>query len=362
MAADQLRLLALSGHPIEAAGARYRMIQFIPGLQRLGFEVDHRPFFDSHEYRALYGGGSPAAKLRALVTGTVRRSAELMTARRYDVILVHIWIHPTTFPPFDAALRLLDVPLVYDFDDAYYSVGSASDRWRDRGWATRMMRVAHTVITGSEYLRDFIRPHNPRVEILPTAIDTDRFTPRDFAKQRNPRPVIGWVGSPPTTPYLETLYPVIQRLAKDHDFVFRVIGAGRQLPIDGVAVEYQPWTLAREVDNFRDLDIGLYPLQDSELSRGKHGFKLNQYRSVGVATVASAVGLNPEIVRHGENAFLAATPDQWYDALARLLDDEPLRRRVGLASRAQVDAEASLRVVTEQLAAILRRAAERKRS
>src|SRR5262249_4606734 len=162
--------------------------------------------------------------MRALVTGTLRRSVELMSARRYDVILVHIWIHPMTFPPFDAALRLLGVPLVYDFDDAYFSVGSFADRLRDRGWATRMMRVAHTVITGSEYIRDMIRPHNSRVEILPTAIDTDRFAPRDFDKERNPRPVIGWVGSQPTTPYLESLYPVIQRLAQSHDFVFRVIG------------------------------------------------------------------------------------------------------------------------------------------
>jgi len=304
----------------------------------------------------------PAKKLGTLAAGTARRAVQLASARHYDVILVHPWLHPITFPPFDLALRALGIPVVYDLDDAFYApIGSAADRLRDRGWTVRLMRVAHTVIAGSERIRDFVRQHNSAVEVIPTAIDTDRFIPRDRERERNPLPVIGWVGSHSTAPYLEPLYPVIQRLAREYQFVFRVVGAGHKVPLPGVNVEWQPWTLEQEVEHFRDLDIGLYPLQDNELARGKHGFKLHQYMATGVPTVAAAIGLNPSIIRHGENAFLASNPDEWYSTLAALLRDEALRQRVGSAGRSFVETHASLRMCGTQLATILRRAAESKK-
>lgn len=352
-----VRILALTGHPIESAGARYRLIQFFPELRRMGFQIDHESFFDSVEYSSLYKPGM-LPKLRALVAGTARRAKDLVRARNYDLIWIHLWLHPITFPPFDVAIRALDVPVVYDFDDAYYDVGSVTNRLRDRNWAPRLMRRAHTVVTGSEYIRAFIQPHNSNVEILPTSIDTERFRPRDFDRERNPRPVIGWVGSQHTAPYLEqVVYPVIQRLAADHDFVFRVIGAGGATPLPGVNVEYLPWRLENEVSNFQQLDIGLYPLHDNELTRGKHGFKLNQYRAVGVPAVVSAVGLNPSIIRNGENGYIATTPEEWYAALRSLLRDESLRRRIGLACVQEVEAKASVHSVGSQLAEILKNAA-----
>lgn len=357
------RVLALTAHPIEAAGARYRIIQFIPGLRAQGFHVDHNSFFTSAEFGVLYQAGMRAKKLRAFVAGTARRAVQLANARHYDVILIHPWLHPITFPPFDVALRALGIPVVYDLDDAFYApIGSVADRLRDPGWTVRLMRAAHTVVAGSERIRDFVRQHNSAVEVIPTAIDTERFIPRDRERERTPLPVIGWVGSHSTAPYLEPLYPVIQRLAREYQFVFRVVGAGNKVPLPGVNVEWEPWKLEQEVEHFRGLDIGLYPLQDNELSRGKHGFKLNQYMATGVPTVASAIGLNPSIIRHGENAFLASSPDEWYSALAALLRDEALRKRVGSAGRAFVEAHASLRVCGAKLTTILKRAAASKNS
>jgi glycosyltransferase involved in cell wall biosynthesis len=360
MAEAPLRVLALTGHPVEAAGARHRVIQYLPGLRARGFRVDHHAFFDREAFAILYAPKHRLDKARALVEGTLKRAAWLSRGRSYDVILIHHWLHPFTFPPFDVALRRLGTPVVYDLDDAYYApVGSLGDRLRDKGWTLRTMRTAHTVIAGSEHIRQFVRQHNPSVEVLPTAIDTDRFTPRDFERDRNPLPVIGWVGSHSTAEHLELVYPAILRLAKTHEFVFRVIGAGLEVPLPGVRAEWLPWKLEREVDNFRDLDIGLYPLKDSELARGKHGFKMFQYMTVGVPAVVSDFGANSGIVRHGENAFLASSSEAWHAALVQLLDDDALRRRVGGAGRSYVETECSVRSCSERLVTILRRAAGR---
>ena len=46
----------------------------------------------------------------------------------FDVIWIHHWLHPFTFPPFDIALRALGVPVIYDFDIAGMVTGRPSDR------------------------------------------------------------------------------------------------------------------------------------------------------------------------------------------------------------------------------------------
>lgn len=351
------KVLALTGHPIEAAGARYRVLQFLPALRERGFEIEHHSFFSSQEWTNLYEAGAGVDRAMAMLRGTARRAMQLARARSFDVLWVHIWLHPITFPPFDLALRALEVPVVFDFDDAFYApVGGFADRLRDRNWSIRMMHRAHTVVAGSEHIRSFVQQHAERVEVLPTAVDTDLFTPRDLSVEANERPVIGWVGSHSTASCLEQVYPALERLSRTHDFTLRIIGAGTQRPLDGVRVEWLPWRIENEVRNFRDLDIGLYPLHDTELARGKHGFKLNQYRAVGVPTVASRVGANPDLIVDGVDGFLASTTEEWHDALARLLTDVGLRRRVGLAARADVEREASLRSCVARLDEVLRRA------
>jgi glycosyltransferase involved in cell wall biosynthesis len=74
----------------------------------------------------------------------------------------------------------------------------------------------------------------------------------------------------------------------------------------------------------------------------------------GVPVVASAVGVNREIIEDGVNGFLASTETEWIEKLGRLLADRDLRRRFAEAGRRTIDERYSLRVHAPTLAATLR--------
>ena len=144
-------------------------------------------------------------------------------------------------------------------------------------------------------------------------------------------PVIVWIGNVGNEEYLELVREPLQRLARRHDFVLRVIGSreAARLRMEGVKVEVLEWREDREAEWLLGSAIGIMPLHDRDYERGKCSFKLVQYLSAGMPVVASPVGMNTEVVEEGATGFLAATPEDWYAALDRLLADPALRQAMG---------------------------------
>ena len=170
--------------------------------------------------------------------------------------------------------------------------------------------------------------------------------------------MLGWIGSPTTAEYLDPLAGVFRRVAERHPFILRISGAGAPVVMPGVTVENERWSLEREIDLFRTCDIGVYPLKDDEWSRGKCGFKAIEFMACGVPVVASAVGVNREIIEDGVNGFLASTDEEWAGKLQRLISDPGLRRRLALAGRRTIEERYSLHVNAPKLAAVLRQVSE----
>ena len=117
-----------------------------------------------------------------------------------------------------------------------------------------------------------------------TVVDNNIFTPIEKA---NDVPVLGWIGTHSTFSFLESLFPVLERLAKTHRFKLCIVGAGKKgIIVPGVDVEELDWKLERETSDFQSFDIGLYPITPSSSANeqwilGKSGFKAIQYMAVG---------------------------------------------------------------------------------
>ena len=115
--------------------------------------------------------------------------------------------------------------------------------------------------------------------------------------------------------------------------------------------------MEREVELVQQMDVGLMPLDDSEIARGKCGFKMLSYMSAGLPVIVSPVGVNPDILAHDQVGLAASGPNDWFEALERLSNDHELGQQMGIAGRRVVEEHYSVIANAPKLADIFREVA-----
>jgi glycosyltransferase involved in cell wall biosynthesis len=58
--------------------------------------------------------------------------------------------------------------------------------------------------------------------------------------------------------------------------------------------------------------------------------------SLAIPTIMSPVGVNQEIISHGENGLLASSTEEWINSIENLVNDKSLREKLGEAGRQTV--------------------------
>ena len=347
------RILLLSRYTRLGASSRLRFFQYLPYLEKKGFLVTIRPFFGDNYLAGLYDGKMPVfSVLKSYIT----RVITMLGAQRFDAIWMEAellrwfpaWVEEALFPS--------DVPLVVDYDDAifhWYETQRFPGVSRLLGQKiNRIMARADLVIVGNDYLCNYAHSAGSRrIEKVPTVVDADHYfvAARDVSR----RLTVGWIGTPVTAKFLFHIAEALRTIVNIYGVSIVAVGAKPQ-QLHGLPVEVRPWQESTEVAEIQDFDIGVMPLPDNSYERGKCGYKLIQYMACGKPVVASPVGVNTEIVRHGENGFLATTSDEWIDALSLLLEDPNLRFRMGQAGRSMVESDYSMQVQAPRLEGMLR--------
>ena len=141
---------------------------------------------------------------------------------------------------------------------------------------------------------------------------------------------------------MESIAPLLERIGHKLPRLQLKLICDRFLNLQHLQTVACPWSEANEAADLAGADIGISWVPDDPWSRGKCGLKLLQYMAAGLPVVANPVGVQSQMVRHGENGFLAATDDEWIEAIELLAGDPALRRRMGQAGRALVDANYSV--------------------
>lgn len=322
----------------DVPSTRFRWQQFVPALEAHGLRC--------RTENSGVGAYPPAGTLARIRWGAHALADAHARVRRAnaqsDLVFVQRQLLATlcTFEPW------IKRPMVLDVDDAIFlgSRGAQADRIADR---------AALVICGNSFLAEHFGARRP-VAILPTAVDTERFTPIDRPAAV---PTLGWSGSASGYPYLVEIQPALLVLMTRYpELRLRIVSnAPPPLPLlPAHRVDYIPWRPEIEVSALQDLTVGLMPLADSPWERGKCSFKMLTYMACGVPVAVSPVGMNVEVLAQADVGLAAATQDDWVDAISALIDAPSLAREKGARGRQTVCEHYALDVVGERLVGLLK--------
>lgn len=142
----------------------------------------------------------------------------------------------------------------------------------------------------------------------------------------------------------DRLYRVLREIfSRRPDIRFLVVGKGRRgeeyaLERDAACGGYAHslvmagWVDPSQIpDHIAAADLAIYPFDDTLVNRCKCPAKLTEIVAQGVAVVADRVGEIPEYLPPEADPFLTdpGAPEGMAAAVIRLIDDPPLRRRIG---------------------------------
>lgn len=351
-----MKVLLLSRYDRLGSSSRLRALGYLPALAAAGIEVEPHPFFDNDYLRKRYS--NTRIDTASVISYYRRRLNCLYRCRDFDLT----WIEVEALPwlPYSLERRLLSRRrYVLDCDDAWFhryrTCANPILRQLLADKVDRMMAGAELVIAGNDYIADHARRAGAKaVRVLPTVVELERYPYRRPAN--NEACVIGWIGTPPNTRYLRSIEDALSTACQDGTAQLRVIGA-KNLRIDGIPVDCRSWDETTEAEELSRIDIGIMPLSEGLWEQGKCGYKIIQYMAAGRPAIASPIGENRKILKHGETGYLAGSQEDWTAALLRLRDDPALRERFGAAGRRRVETHYTTEVTAPRLIEMLRQAA-----
>ena len=319
------------------ASSRYRALQYFDRLALDGWVSSARTM-------APFQRG----RLRQ-VTGVSRRLFHIATSSwgsPSDVVVVQKeLVMPAFLGRRWMARHLSARPLVWDIDDAVWELSPSRRRQSEH-----LVQSADVVVAGSPMLAEWCEGTGAkRVALIPTCTSVpDRLPVREATE-----PVIAWVGSHSTAPFLEEIGAVVRDVL-DGDLPCRFEAVGGPLP---AALRHHPravsrgWSAEVEGDVLGRAAIGVAPAPRTPFADGKCGLKVVQYAANGMAVVATD---NPahRFLLEGSD-WLTSSLDGWRRALRCLVSDAATRAEVGAANWQRARDRLSIDVGASQWSKVL---------
>lgn len=158
------------------------------------------------------------------------------------------------------------------------------------------------------------------------------------------------------TDFLELALPAISKIFDKYHNVRLIIAGYLKLPsyfkeiysdryvcVDAVKSVQAYWSY------LENADISLAVLHNDRINSCKSELKWFEAACFAIPSILSRTDNYCDVVRDGCDAFLATTPDEWYEALDSLVSDAALRERVGKLAMERAKADYSIQALSESL-------------
>jgi len=328
-------------------GQRFRCEQYIKFLNQAGFTTTYSNIISEKDDIIFYSKGNYIKKTVILIKSFFKRLKDVRRAKNFDIIFVYREAFMLGTSMFEKMLHRKNNKIIFDFDDAIWlndtSEGNANLNWLKKPSKTSsIIKIADLILAGNKYLADYAKQYNPRVEIMPTTINTDYHIKQNINITKE-KICIGWTGTSTTLKHFETIVPTLKKIYRKYknQIYFKII-VDFPYSLPELNISATKWTLQNEITDLLEFDIGIMPLPNDSWSQGKCGFKGLQYMALEIPTIMSPVGVNTEIINDGENGLLASSEEEWINKLTFLIENKNERIKLGKNGRIAVEEKYSV--------------------
>jgi glycosyltransferase involved in cell wall biosynthesis len=313
-------------------------------LKPEGIELTFAPFESEKLQAILYKSGRHFGKAVETVRGYFDRIKLVRDIDEYDAVFVYreaALLGPAFLEKFIAKRK----PIIYQLDDPLFMpYRSPSNGYLSYlkffGKIKEIIGISKVVIVNSTAIKEYASQYNSNIWQIPSVVDTEKFSFIPPAGDVE-RVCIGWSGSPTTLPNIKLIEKPLQEISRSNICDIHLIG-GTKFDLEDVKYTAKAWNEQTEVDVLRRMQIGLVPLPENSWNRFKFIMKTAQYMALGIVPVGTPMASNTEVIRHGENGFLAPTDGDWVEYLTILAKDSKLRNKMSREAAADAQAKYSL--------------------
>lgn len=255
--------------------------------------------------------------------------------KRPQVVVIHRRIISRFMPlSYKILLRIIKsrhTKIIWDFDDNITESKEVS-----KNTFLFYSELAHKIIVTHQYLKELIcKEYCNKVMIMPTT-DGDMyklFEDSDINKKRlesfDTNLQLVWVATSSNLKFLSSITPTLDSTAKqltEKRNLTLTLNVVCDVPLLDHNCQYLKvmnikWTRDIAIETMKNSHIGLMPLFNNEFTKGKGGFKLVQYMSIGLPSIGSNVGFNTYVL-DSNAGLLVDNAQEWEDAIIRLSDKD----------------------------------------
>ncbi len=326
-------VIYLENFPIENAGYQYRAYKWKKILEQKGICCEVLTQFESQKDFDAQFSNMPLFYIKTMR----KRFRQCLYARNFHIVIVRrelLQFNDYGHLFMEKFLLKIHPNVILDFDD---DIAAAKKQPRtitnmygklmgeDGNKFNNSLRLYKRFIVGSDYLKQRVLDENKQINendvcVIPTCVDYDNFPAKIYTTPKN-EVVIGWIGGNHNLHYLDMIVEPLNTISKEYNIKLIVV-AGKEYVNSNAEfiIENHTWSLATEKDEIRNFDIGLMPIENNAVGKGKCGFKLLQYMGLGIVSIATDVTINGDIIEDATNGFLVKSDNSnWEEVLKKVL-------------------------------------------
>jgi GT2 family glycosyltransferase/ADP-heptose:LPS heptosyltransferase/lipoprotein NlpI len=238
--------------------------------------------------------------------------------------------------------------IVYELDDAFTELPRTHisfDHYSSiRPFIEEYLKKADLVTLSTETLKSYYGSLNSNIEVIQNVIDQRLLGKVPAGKRYEGAVRILFSGTLTHAKDLAMIESAIERTIRDFGekvlFLFwgNVPGKLRAFRQVQVFAEFTPdyAAYAKRLGSV-EADFALIPLEDNAFNQAKSHIKWLEYSACGIPGIYSNVGEYASSIRNNATGLLVEnTPGAWYQAIKRLILDQPLREKIAQQAHDEV--------------------------